>query len=135
MKAIDNSGLKTFCHSCQVAGFAPAVTFSLANSTKILTITDTSTYPSADDRNVLNVTVSDRFGNVKTGQLPGSDVDDAFTIDLSTGFNLAEGFVIQAMLVSNQRLTADLTAYDVYKYSTATTGTTAGSLGYLDTNP
>lgn len=134
MKAIDNSGLQTFCHSCQVAGWAPAVTFSLANSTKILTITDTSTYPAGDDRKALNVTVTDRFGNVKSAQM-AVDVDDAFTIDLSSGFNLAEGFVIQAMIVSNNRLIADLTAYDVYKYSTATTGTTAGSLGYLDTNP
>ncbi|RYZ84158.1 MAG: hypothetical protein EOP04_18575 [Proteobacteria bacterium] len=135
MKAIDNSGLKNFCHTCQVAGWAPAVTFSLANSTKILTLTDTSTYPSGDDRNVLNATITDRFGNVKTAQMLGSDVDDAFTIDLSTGFNITEGFVIQVMIVSNNRLIADLTAYDVYRYNTATTGTTAGSLGYLDTTP
>lgn len=132
MKAIDNSGLKTFCHSCQVAGWAPAATFSLNTSTKVLTIVDTSTYPSGDDRSVLNLVCSDRFGNVKTSQMLGTDSDDTFTLSLASGFDLSEGFVIQVTIVSNKGLIADLTAYDVYKFG----GNASGSLGNLDTtNP
>lgn len=130
MKAIDNSGLINFCHSCNVSGFVPAITFSMANSTKILTVTDATTYPAGDGANVVNLIVSDKFGNVKTAQITATST----TIDLSTGFNLTEGYTIQAMVASDNRLTADLTAYDVYRYSTASTGTTTGSLGYVDTN-
>lgn len=130
MKAIDNAGLKTFCHSCEVAGFAPAVTYSLNTGTKVLTLVDTTTYPAGDDRGAVNFTVSDRSGNVKTAQMAGADVDDTITIDLSADFVVSDGFVIQAMVVSNNRLIADLTAYDVYKGG----GAAAGSLGYLDTN-
>jgi hypothetical protein len=126
MKAIDNSGFLNVCHNCGGEGFGPGISYSLNTATKVLTITSTSVFPVTDTLKVINVSVSDRFGNQKKLRIIGPAITG--TVDLSTFFNTSLGFNIQAVIVSNKRLIADLTAYEVG----ATTGAAAGVLGYAD---
>ncbi len=113
MKAIDNSGFLNVCHSCQTTGFVPACTYSFNTSTKVLTVVNTSTYPSGDSLNVVNITVSDKFGNQKTVQINSESVSATETVALATGFNVSKGFNILATVVSTNRLSANLAVYDV----------------------
>lgn len=128
MKAIDNSGFLDVCHGCGGAGFTPGISYAFVAATKILTVTSTSAFPAGDSLKVVNLTISDRFGNSKTAQITVVSVDDEVAIDLTAGFNVSLGFNIQATIVTDKRLLADLSAYDV----ASTVGAAAGVLGYAD---
>jgi hypothetical protein len=124
MTAIDNSGFLNVCHNCGGAGFTPGISYAFVAATKKLTVTNTSTFPAGDSLNVVNITVTDRFGNSKTAQITTAPV----VVDLVVPFDVSLGFNIQATVVSNKRLLADLSAYDV----ASTIGAASGVLGNAD---
>lgn len=126
MKAIDNSGFLDVCHGCGGAGFTPGISYAFVAATKILTVTSTSAFPAGDSLKVVNLTISDRFGNSKHKSIVGPAAST--TIDLSADFNVSLGFNIQATIVTDKRLLADLSAYDV----ASVVGAASGVLGYAD---
>lgn len=127
MTPIDNSGFLNICGNCDCPGFVPAVSWSYNGSTKQLTLTDASTFPSADAIAAINIKVSDGKGHVQQARIAAAG--GSTTVDLTTGgFILApEGFNILATVVSIARCIADMSAYNVNATVTST-----GTLGNTD---
>lgn len=102
-----------------------AVTVTNSGTGKKVKLTDASTFGAGDDLQVINVTVSDHHGNVKNGQI--TTAAGSVEVDLASNFNFNGGFNIQATIVTDNRVVADLSVYDVYA-ATAT----SNALGNTD---
>lgn len=110
MIAINNKELLDFCQNCG-DNITPKLAYEYSHDTKKVKLTDNSEFGNGDGFNVVNISVTDKFGNKKEAQITteGGDVE----IDLSTGFNLQDGFNIQASIVSDNREVADIAIYGV----------------------
>lgn len=110
--AIKNNGLLNVCHNCDES-IQAVVSYSFNTSSKVLTVTDESSFASGDTFGVINLKIADKFGNVATGQIESSSGNKTFDLN-ALGFNLSEGFNILATVVSAKGNIADVAAYDVY---------------------
>lgn len=111
--AIKNNGLLNICHNCD-DGVQAKVIYSLNGSTKVLTVTDDSSFATGDSFGVINIKVADKFGHTAHGQITSSSGNETFNLT-NLGFDLSDGFNILATVVSANGQTADVAAYDVYK--------------------
>lgn len=125
MTSIDNSGFQV-CGNCDCPGFVPAVSWSYVASTKVLTVTDASTFPSGDGMGAINVTVSDGAGHTKSGRIAAAAGNVA--LDLSSGMTLGpNGINISATVVTTHRCVGDLASFNI---GIAANG--SGTLGSAD---
>ena len=126
MNPFDNSALVTGLCSCTIAGFNPAVSYSLNTTTKVLTVTDASVFPSGDTFKSINIWAIDSKGNEVKGRIAAAAGNT--TLNLATNFDVSSGFTITATVVSTKRLVADLSVRGVGLALTAS----AGNLGNVD---
>lgn len=107
MTAIDTANLKDkLCGSCNCQGFLPSVGYSINTSTKVIAITDGSTYPATDSAKSIIVRVYDQKGGVVAGKLTNGVAANvtATALDFSN-------LTITATVVSTKGCKADLSAY------------------------
>ena len=109
MLAIDNSGILNYC--CNMgASFVGAATFAYNEGADTITVTDASTFTAPAAFAKAHVTVHDRFGGKKTGEIAvalGNVVVDVSTL------NASHGFAVEFMVVSNQGTAKDGTAFRI----------------------
>ncbi len=124
MTPISNSGIINInARSCAI-GFAPSATYAYDSSAKTVTVTDTSTLPSGDDITIIHIRVTDAFGNVALGSISAAEGNDA--VDVS-GLDPIDGMSVNVMFVTDNRLTADGSVYNV-----ATTSPASGNIRYVN---
>ncbi|MDV2459894.1 hypothetical protein CMU99_16375 [Elizabethkingia anophelis] len=128
MNPFENKALKGFC-GCNVSGFQPAVSYALDASTKKLTVTDASVFSAGDSFKSINVWAIDSEGNEVKGHI--SAAAGNAVLDLSTDFNISDGFTITATVVSTKRSVADLSVRGVGLALKASNGT----LNNVDVEP
>lgn len=125
--AIDNSGLKDFCKSCNCDTFVPVVSYVYDVSDGEIVVQEGSTYPAGDGIDKITVTVTDiATGDMLQEQITVVGVAGAKTIDVST-LDGSAGFNITAVAVTDKRCTATLTTYDINS-----TVDSAGSLSHTN---
>lgn len=113
MQSISNKDILNYDGKTRLA---PVVGFDYDKDTHVLTITDSSTYPSGDSRKQINVEVFDKFGGVvrKSFTQEGDKIDDtlssdgvanSFALDL-TSLNKTEGVCVIASIETVLRRTS-----------------------------
>ncbi|OPB96834.1 hypothetical protein BAS10_07230 [Elizabethkingia meningoseptica] len=120
MNPFENKALRGFC-GCNVNGFQPAVSYALDSQTKKLTVTDASAFAAGDSFKSINVWAIDSEGNEVTGHI--SAAAGNVVLDLSTDFNISDGFTISSTVVSTKRSVADLSVRGVGLALKASSGT------------
>lgn len=106
MNPFENKALRTFC-GCETTDFSPAIEYSFDPISKVLTVTDASTFPASQSFAAANVWVIDSEGNEQSKKIDAAGGN--VTFDLSQDFNTNEGFTITANVVSSTRKTITLT--------------------------
>lgn len=96
------------CDGCG-NGLVPVLTYAVNTGAKTVTVTDASTFGAGDDLNVVNVSVYDKDGKEKHGQIT---VDAGNVVIDVTGMNLSS-LDIKATVVSTQGAKADLGIYNI----------------------
>ena len=125
--AIDNSGLKDFCKSCNCDAFAPAITFTYDATAHTIVVKEASTYPSGDAIGKTTVTIIDiATGKTVQQQITALGVPGQKTFDVST-FSGTDGFNIIATAVTNKKCIATLGAYQIPAIANGT-----GSLSHIN---
>ena len=90
--------------------FQASVAFSYSSGANTLTVTDNTTYPSGDSREVVNVTVHDKFGSKVDAQI--TDSPDNVVISLAS-LNKTEGLSVEVTLASVKGFHKDGSIHDV----------------------
>lgn len=116
--AINNKGLLDVCKNCG-DGVTPVIEYSFNTTSKVLTVTDASSFAADDTFKVVNIKVTDKFGHVFDEQITVSSGSKAIDLSDPETFNLTEGFNILATVVSTNHQVADVAVYDVYKHAIA----------------
>ena len=97
------------CNDCEKLGLVPKVTYAVDVAEKTVTVTDASTFGAGDDLNVVNVSVYDKDGNEKHGQIAADGGNVMINI---AGLNLSS-IDIKATVVSTKGAKADLGIYNI----------------------
>lgn len=106
MNPFENKALRTFC-GCETTDFNPAIEYSFNPETKVLTVTDASTFPAGQTFAAANIWVIDSDGNEQSKKIAAAAGN--VTFNLATNFNTNEGFTVTANVVSSTRKTITLT--------------------------
>lgn len=110
MMPISNSGILNLNASSCAVGFAPAATYAYNSGANTMTVTDTSSFGAGDDMGACIVYVHDSFGNVNQGRFTAGGGNVAVT---TVGLNAAQGLHVRVTIVTDNRLIADLSVYNV----------------------
>ena len=122
MTPISNSGILNLNASSCAVGFAPSATYAYSSGGSTMTITDTSTFGAGDDMGACIVFVHDSFGNVAQGRFTAAGGNVAVS---TSSLNATLGLHVRVTIVTDNRLIADLSIYNV-----GTTSAASGSVAY-----
>lgn len=108
MNAFLNNNIKdNLCGGCDCAGFTPSVTFSMNASTKVVTITDATTYGSGAARKIVHVIAVDKKNGKKLNtNIPAADGDGVITLDTSS-LDHSEGIALLVTVLSDKSCISD----------------------------
>lgn len=110
MTPISNSGMLNLNAASCAVGFSPSATYAYSSGGSTMTITDTSTFGAGDGIDIIHVYVHDSFGNVALGKIEA----DGGNVAVSTsGLNATKGLHVRVMFVTDNRLVADASVYNV----------------------
>lgn len=115
--------LNDLCGNCDCSDFVPAATYNYNSGAHTITITDTTVYGSGNSRKVVQLLISDCYGNKVSSSIAGDDVDNAVAVNVAP-LNPADGFKVSATIVSVSGCISDGHARVL--------GATTGSLGAWD---
>jgi len=87
------------CGGCECSGFTPKVDLSYVSGTGVLTVTDSSTYPTGDSRKIVHVYARDKNAKKVISSIAAADGDGVITMDL-TSLDKSEGFTIESTVVT-----------------------------------
>lgn len=89
-----------------------SATITNSGTDKILTITDNTSYPSGDSRDVVNITVADRFGVKKDYQITSSPGNKSIDV-VGDGMNPTDGIDVIVTVYSTLLKHKNGSVYDV----------------------
>ncbi len=113
MKVIDNTASLQYDKLGEDYGFIAAATFGFVTATKVLTITEASTFPAGDGLKRVNIVVSDKLGNTKVGTITAAAGNTTIDLDAATSLDLTGPVQVQVTITTNKGLVKDGAYYDL----------------------
>lgn len=113
MLSISNANVLDYCKG-GANTLSAAVAFSYNSGAGTITFTDNTTYASGDSREIVQISVFDRFGNKKELNIAANATGNAVTLALSSsGLNKTEGLDVIATVISAKGMRKDGSIQDL----------------------